>query len=643
MTTSREVFARRKLGELDEAYQMALQLMKEPDKSEWDIKAFGWCLIDLIKRDVKAGGSENLKAYCQQLESIEVSTDDEILSKQRMYSLTLCSADGQFISKARFLSKQGEYKQAIEIYRKVASSETDNTDYHTSYGWDIYKYIKQLFSAEHKNILRIKKLLHEYLSLNTERPSQLHSSLLFIASRIANENELDMLAFLKLWDISNLRQEDYEKHVAEDGKEYDSLAEKVIRQASKSAEKSADVLSVNEFLPYLDEAIKRFIDDIWLIKSKAKIMLSLKRYEEATRYAIEFTRTKNMEFWSWEMLGDIRLASNHVTEAVACYCKALLCNGDDKFTGKLRVKLAELLVELTDFTHAKYEINRVYEHKNKEGHKIPDKIAEFRSTAWFASSGMPESNNDFYKRNVHIAESLLFDSLPWIEASIGDSFSLKNKPGKTMRKIYVKSDMGPFEVVIPEDKHNIPKLEKGAGLRVKGEFENDERFNIYQVEKRAFELKWDIFPERIGVVDQVNYKKKVIHFIVQAGVDGVIHFDELNDEYREDDGISLKLARSKTKQGVRYRALTAMKSDLFPDSSVRKEFLESVRVDKGMGFTENDIFFPPPLISKFNISNDETVSGVAVISYNQKRDSWGWRAVSIDKKEMMETNNVITD
>ena len=41
MTTSKEVFALRKEGALDEAYKMALELMEISEKDDWDIKAFG--------------------------------------------------------------------------------------------------------------------------------------------------------------------------------------------------------------------------------------------------------------------------------------------------------------------------------------------------------------------------------------------------------------------------------------------------------------------------------------------------------------------------------------------------------------------------------------------------------------------------
>ena len=53
MITSKEVFAKRKEGAIDEAYKMALELMAAPQVDGWDQKAFGWCLIDLIKREFR--------------------------------------------------------------------------------------------------------------------------------------------------------------------------------------------------------------------------------------------------------------------------------------------------------------------------------------------------------------------------------------------------------------------------------------------------------------------------------------------------------------------------------------------------------------------------------------------------------------
>lgn len=81
MITSKEVFAKRKEGAIDEAYRMALEIMAAPQVDDWGRKAFCWCLIDLIKRDANNGSQENLPHYRKQLEGIEADSSDDVLAK----------------------------------------------------------------------------------------------------------------------------------------------------------------------------------------------------------------------------------------------------------------------------------------------------------------------------------------------------------------------------------------------------------------------------------------------------------------------------------------------------------------------------------------------------------------------------------
>ena len=104
MISSRSVFFTRKEGKLDEAYKMAVELINKPDKDEWDIKAFAWCVIDLIKRDSQLGKSENLHRYSDQLRNLDIDVLDKILIDQREYVLKLCNPNSQKILKAKWSS-----------------------------------------------------------------------------------------------------------------------------------------------------------------------------------------------------------------------------------------------------------------------------------------------------------------------------------------------------------------------------------------------------------------------------------------------------------------------------------------------------------------------------------------------------------
>jgi hypothetical protein len=48
-----------------------------------------------------------------------------------------------------------------------------------------------------------------------------------------------------------------------------------------------------------------------------------------------------------------------------------------------------------------------------------------------------------------------------------------------------------------------------------------------------------------------------------------------------------------------------------------------------MGFTLSDIFIPPPFVEQYRIRDGQTISGAAVLSFNKKRQEWGWKAISL--------------
>jgi hypothetical protein len=50
-------------------------------------------------------------------------------------------------------------------------------------------------------------------------------------------------------------------------------------------------------------------------------------------------------------------------------------------------------------------------------------------------------------------------------------------------------------------------------------------------------------------------------------------------------------------------------------------------VRNGLGLTPDGVFIPPDLVASAAISDRDLVEGVAVISYNKKRSTWGWKAI----------------
>lgn len=629
MATSREVFAKRKEGALEEAYKMALELIQNPGKDDWDVKAFGWCVIDLIKRDAKSGDQQKLGRYAQQLKELEVDPSDNVLTDQKRYALKLCNPSGQDILRAKALSKEGENQESLNLYRKILSSGDQSTEVRTGLAWEQYRVAKSFVDQDPPNFNGAKKHLNDYFQLETDKPSLLHTCFLQLADKIAIEGKLNMGAFARIWNLEYLRPEDYELYRPGDGEVYPSLAEKVVQHASKDAFLREAEDDLNYILPFINDCIDRYPENLWLKLSKAKALMGTGRNEEALSFGLEVVKNKVNDFWAWELLGDIHLPVS-AEIALSCYCKALLCSRDINFVGKVKIKLAELLVKRKSYSHAKFEIDEIVNYRISNNQKIPKAADLLKRQPWYEDETAAVFNKALYLKNVPLAEELLFSELPWINGFLGDKFTIDANPKKPGRKVFIQSAPVPMEITIPESKVSISEKHSGMGIRVKGENDDKGRFQLFSLEERNITEKWDIFEELIGVVDHVNQEKKLLHFMINQNIDGIIKFSDLSDRFDEGDAIAVRVSKYISRQGVGYRAVTSRRTEEKIPESLVKPFEDRVREKSGMGFTDSGIFIPPPIVREYGIKNGDSVSGLAVVNYNKKRSEWGWKAISIN-------------
>lgn len=661
MTVSSEVFALRKAGALDQAYALALSRADAEDRDAWDDKALAWCLIDLMKAAAKAQDGEKLGEYRRQLEAISIAEDDLILRKQRDYVYGLIDPTAQVEYRAKQLVKAERYEEGEALYRQlwqrgagsarvgrdfaqmlqkmerhdeaVAVSRTlltrdpENTEIQMALGWALYRLAKAALDRAPEVLVPIKRALHEYLQISSERPSILHSRILWIAHKLSKSENFSMVGFVRLWGLEHLREEDWERFVTEDKQELPSLAEGVLQTAAKEAAKRGDREAAALLLPALEGALQRVPENLWMTLYKAKLLALLGREEEALQFAVAVARAKSGDYWAWELLGDL-FGGGAAALREGCYCRALLCKVDDAFSGKVRMKLGTLWAERGLFAEAKYEYSRVYRAKREAGVKVPPELEEGMSAAWFASAPLLSSNDAAYRAGAAVVEEHLNSLLPWTKANLGERFTPQGQSPRW--KLYLQSEEDPVEVVLPLAKLAPPEGERGAPIRVKGEWDAQGRFQVYQVSPRPRGKRWDVFPLRQGVVDSINPFKRLLHFYVSRLRDGVISLAELSEPFEEGDGILLRLSTHHGKDGVRSRVVTAERSETPLPVTVRRDFRSVARVHSaGFAFTDSDIFIPPPLVERARVEDGDEVEGVALHTYNRSKGEWGWKAISL--------------
>ena len=630
MLTSKEVFSKRKEGKKEEAYNMALELMNINSNDDWNVKAFAYCLMDMIKISSSTADNNATQHYLMQLNQLNIDASDDILTKSIARAKQFADPNQKIILEAKQLSKQGNYDQAINLYRQALSQFPQNIELHESLGWELYRVGKSIFTTEPINTPLAKQLLGEYLNLKNERPSLLHSLFLRYADKLIGQEHFDLVPFLIFWNLDNLTEDDFEPYKADNGKIYPSIAEKVIQHAAKDALNKKVIQNIQYILPYVEMAIERFQDNFWLTYYKVKLLHTLNEDEKALEFSLVVVKAKIDQYWAWDLLGEVLLDIDK-EKTFSCYCKALQCRAEDKFLAGVRIKFAKLLLEKSMISEAKYEINQVIKAREAEGWKITDELQVFESSDWYVNSTAVENNKDLYKNNVIKANNLLFDTLPWINASLGDTFVIPSKPNKPKRKLFISlpNDTTPIEISVPENKYNFKSLFIGDGLKLKGEYDHDGRFQVYIFDRRNTSEKWDIFPQQLAIIDHLNQEKKIAHFIVDKQLDGIIRFSDFAFNFHIADKFLLRVSTYKNNRGTRHTVLTCEHSEENLDLSVVKKFSSTVQVSNGLGFTANDIFIDNGFIVKYNINNNNDVSGTAVINYNKKRLKWGWKALQI--------------
>ena len=118
--------------------------------------------------------------------------------------------------------------QLTELRRLFAESRPSDRNIVENYAWTICKVLNSNY--EKIGALQCRQLLAEYMKLDIERPSKLHSAMLNAAAKIALAFvDFHFIPFLGLWDINNLRDEDFAQQKDTSGKAFPSLAERVAK------------------------------------------------------------------------------------------------------------------------------------------------------------------------------------------------------------------------------------------------------------------------------------------------------------------------------------------------------------------------------------------------------------------------------
>ena len=155
---------------------------------------------------------------------------------------------------------------------------------------------------------------------------------------------------------------------------------------------------------------------------------------------------------------------------------------------------------------------------------------------------------------------------------------------------------------------------------------NDNQIFYHQYLPAAEEILFGEIPEEIAVVEFVNRDKKILNFIINKEKTGFFRYANYLQKVEVGDRLLVRL-EGKGKD-AHYNVLTLKPTSQPATDEIIKDFKGELQILEGQafGFVDN-IFIDPDTVKKLRLSNGQQINGQAMLSFNKKKNEWGWKGI----------------
>lgn len=176
---------------------------------------------------------------------------------------------------------------------------------------------------------------------------------------------------------------------------------------------------------------------------------------------------------------------------------------------------------------------------------------------------------------------------------------------------------------IPEIKHWTEKEWYQSAIAKKDNMDLYSKFL-----KEAEEILYQDIPEELVAVEFVNKNKSILNFVKDKQKFGFFNYSESLSNPQIGDLLKVRF-HGEGQDGF-YKILTAKKVDSNLTSEAIKHFQGTLKVipPQNFGFVE-DVFIDSQMVEKYKLNDGQTVEGRAILSFNKKKDEWGWKGIEI--------------
>ena len=144
----------------------------------------------------------------------------------------------------------------------------------------------------------------------------------------------------------------------------------------------------------------------------------------------------------------------------------------------------------------------------------------------------------------------------------------------------------------------------------------------------ADHILYSDLPEQLIVIEFVNKNKNMVNFIKNKTINGFFNYKNIIKRPKIGEVYNVRLESKKNDKF--YTIYSCTKEDDNITHEALKDFCGEVNIinNSNIGFVDN-IFISTNLIQEKNISNNQIVNGKAIISFDKKKNKWGWKAINI--------------
>lgn len=359
--------------------------------------------------------------------------------------------------------------------------------------------------------------------------------------------------FMDWWGFDNFLPEDFNRiPLKQAHRSIPSVAERAYSAyykslAAKIETGEVDAAKIDEFISRLDRVSVEHPDFTYTLYHKTLLLLSLGRRDAALEALRPFVKKKQGDFWVWDILAD---TTDDADVKLSCYCRALTCKADEKYLGKVKAKLARLLIAASEYPAAKCEIQQMLALYQREQWHVSQAILDLASQPWFDSTEAPKTNAAFYAAHLANSEGFLFmDS-----------------------------------------------------------------------------------PETPILITHYNNEKRICNFVTIDHRRGFFHTAKLKCRFEPNHVMLVRFA-DEIKEGKAATVVTCRPdAETAPYEGVFFRHIHgalSIRYGNTFGFVD-DVFVDASLAK--DVADRTPVNVAAVISYNVKKERWGWRAIQLSRQ-----------